>query len=100
MIGQSVLAGGKRMFGNNGNAQAKRTSDAGGTATTLAVSRARAVQGQGMAANHIAGPKPTTYLPQIRSDIAPKSKYAAIRNPHYRADSGAKGQADLRCAGD
>lgn len=54
------------MFGNIGNAQATRTRDAGGTATTLTVSRARAVQGHGMAANHIAGPKPTTYLPQMR----------------------------------
>lgn len=52
-------------FGNHGNAQATRTSDAGVTATTLAVSRARAVQGQGMEANHIAGQKPTTALSHV-----------------------------------
>ena len=40
-------------FGNHGNAQATRTSDAGGTATTLAVSRARAVHAGGPEANRM-----------------------------------------------
>jgi len=55
-------------FGNHGNAQATRTSDAGGTATTLAVSRARAVHAGGPEANRMTEQKPTTALSPMFSN--------------------------------
>ena len=55
-------------FGNHGNAQATRTSDAGGTATTLAVSRARAVQSEEPEANRMTGSKPATALSPMFSN--------------------------------
>lgn len=58
------------MFGNNGNAQATRTSDAGGTATTLAVSRARAVHAVGPVANRMTELKPAEYLSHVRFTLS------------------------------
>jgi hypothetical protein len=49
-------------IGHNGNAQAKRTSDAGGTAKTLTVSGARAVHAGGPEANRKTEQKPATAL--------------------------------------
>lgn len=56
-------------FGNHGNAQATRTGDAGGTATTLAVSRARAVHSGGPEANRMTEKKPTTALSPMFSNL-------------------------------
>jgi len=55
-------------FGNHGNAQATRTGDAGGTATTLAVSRARAVHSDDPEANRMTEKKPTTALSPMFSN--------------------------------
>lgn len=65
------------MFGNNGNAQAKRASDAGGTATTLSVSRARAVHAVGPEANRMTELKPAEYLSHVRFNVLVERRDAA-----------------------
>jgi phage replication-related protein YjqB (UPF0714/DUF867 family) len=50
------------VIGHHGHAQAKRTSDAGGTARSLAVSSARAVHAAGTEANRKAEQKPAIAL--------------------------------------
>jgi hypothetical protein len=50
------------VIGHHGHAQAKRTSDAGGTAKTLAVSSARAVHADAPEANRKTEQKPATAL--------------------------------------
>ena len=57
-------------IGNHGNAQAKRTSDAGGTATTLAVSSARAFHAGGPEANRKTEQKLTASLSLMFSNAS------------------------------
>ena len=65
-------------FGNHGNAQATRTGDAGGTATTLAVSRARAVHSDDPEANRMTEKKPTTALSPMFSNDRVEGRDAAL----------------------